>query len=95
MGAALLPLKYSLVKHMDGKVKVTAKELAERLQHNYGNEKQLTPVNIEKHLSALRAAGLIEMVDVQFINNNSNDLLCSYKLTNYGQSRLQKYIPKG
>lgn len=92
MGAALLPLKYSLVKYMDGRVNVTAKELLDNSKQNYGNEKQLSLANIEKHLSALRAAGLIELVDVRF--NSKKDLNCSYKLTEYGQTRLEKYIPQ-
>ncbi|MCG8617891.1 MAG: helix-turn-helix domain-containing protein [Desulfobacterales bacterium] len=93
MGTAVLPLKYSLVKYMNGKAKVTAKELFDSATPRYGNEKQLSLANVEKHLSALRAAGLIDMVDVAF--NGDGDLNCSYKLTDYGQSRLKKYVPQG
>jgi DNA-binding PadR family transcriptional regulator len=92
MGTALLPLKYSLVKYMEGKTSVNAKELFESLQPNYASEKQLSMKNIEKHLDALRAAGLIDMVNVEL---NGGDLKCSYKLTAYGHSRLKKYIPEG
>lgn len=92
MGAAKLPLKYSLVRHMNGKTSVTAKELFDSAQPRYGNEKQLSLENVEKHLDALRAAGLIEMVDVKL--NGSGDLNCSYQLTDYGTARLEKYIPE-
>ena len=93
MSAAKLPLKYSLVKYMNGKASITAKEFFERAQPDYGNEKQLTLGNVEGHLESLRAAGLIETVDIEL--DGAGDLNCSYKLTGYGHSRLKKYIPEG
>jgi hypothetical protein len=92
MGTALLPLKYSLVKFMNGKTSITPEELLERAKDNYGCERQLSLDNVEKHLSALRASGLIEMVNVEL--NGNGDLNCFYKLTAYGQSRLKKYVPE-
>lgn len=88
----MLPLKYTLVKYMNGKTSVKAKDLFDNAQPRYGNEKQLTLENVEKHLDALRAAGLIEMVDVKL--NGSGDLIGSYRLTAYGTGRLKKYIPE-
>ncbi len=92
MGTALLPLKYSLVKFMNGKTGITPEELLEGAKKIYGNERQLSLVNVEKHLAALRASGLIEMVNVEL--NGNGDLHCFYKLTAYGQSRLKKYVPE-
>ncbi len=92
MRSKLLPLKFDLVKYMEGRQEVTAEELLGNAKKKYNGESQLSLPSIEKHLSALRAAGLIDMVNVT--TNENGGLLCSYKLTEYGASRL-KYIPAG
>ncbi len=91
MGKKILPLKFDLVKFMVGKDEVSALELFDNAKITYEGERQLSYKDIEKHLSALRAAGLIEMVNAKLDGDGS--LLCSYRLTDYGNSRL-KYIPQ-
>jgi len=88
--AIKLPLRFRLLHLMSTKDRATVHDLMRDLKAEYGGEGQFSVKSFEKHLTSMRASGLIEEVDVDI--DERGKLLETFTITDFGRGRL-KYLP--
>ena len=90
---AKLPLRFSIlyVLNKAGDKQLTTKEIYDHLAKDYSGEGQFGLEQMELHLMAIKATGLIEGKD-PYLDDNG-DARYHYSITDYGRSRI-KYLPK-
>lgn len=89
--AIKLPLRFRLLHLMATKNEANVHDLMKDLRAEYGNEGQFSVKSFEKHLTSMRASGLIEETDVNLDENGK--LLETFTITEFGRGRLT-YLPK-
>ena len=78
------PFKLVIVKTLfDGKAR-DAQAVLEALKPEYAGEKQLNIREIEHHLQALKAVGLVQVQEERL---QDGELIQSYTVTDYGRRR--------
>ncbi len=85
-----LPLRFRLLHLMSTKIKANVHDLMKDLRAEYGKEGQFSVKSFEKHLTSMRASGLIEEVDVDI--DEQGNLLETFAIADFGRGRL-KYLP--
>ncbi|ABA88227.1 winged-helix DNA-binding domain protein [Syntrophotalea carbinolica DSM 2380] len=88
--AIKLPLRFRLLHLMSSKSEANVHDLMKDLRAEYGNEGQFSVKSFEKHLTSMRASGLIEETDVDI--DEQGKLLETFTITDFGRDRL-KYLP--
>jgi ribosomal protein L15 len=66
-----------------------AQEIAEKLAPQYPRERQVNLREIEHHLQALKAVGILEIAQEQLCNEK---LVLSYKITGHGSARVRHFL---
>ncbi len=92
MAKNVLPLRFRVLQYASTVEKFNYLDLMRDLKAEYGADGQFKRKMMVLHMDSLRAVGMIEDVDVQ-LENEQGDLLITYKITDYGKSRLT-YLPK-
>lgn len=90
MARKLLPLRFRVLHYASQKDNFTYLDLINDLKAEYGNDGQFNKGMMTLHIDSLRAVGMIEEDNVDFDKNN--ELLVSYKITDYGRERLS-FLP--
>jgi DNA-binding PadR family transcriptional regulator len=88
--AIKLPLRFRLLHLMSTKTQANVHDLMKELKTEYGNEGQFSVKSFEKHLTSMRASGLIQEIDVDI--DAQGKLLETFTITDFGRGRL-KYLP--
>jgi len=90
---AKLPLRFSIlyVLNKAGGAHLTTKEIYDHLAKEYAGEGQFGLEQMELHLMAIKATGLIEGIDPYL--DEDGEARYKYGITTYGRSRV-KYLPK-
>lgn len=84
------PMRLAMGKLMlDGKAR-TANDVLNLLAPHYGDEGQLNLGNIENHLQALRAVGILTATSGNCAQNDEDDTL--YAISIDGERRVRKYL---
>lgn len=81
-----LPMRFRILTLIAKKDTLSDVDIFEALKSEYGTEGQYRKSEIIMHLHSLRAAGLLEDCAVSL--NEKGDLQESFKLTDFGRSRL-------
>ncbi len=68
----------------------TAENICETLRPQYHGERQLTEEAIEEHLQALKAVGIVRIVD-DALGEHGN-LIQTYALSDYGRMRVESFL---
>lgn len=89
---AKLPLRFSIlyVLNKAGGKHLTTQEIYEQLAKDYAGEGQFGLNQMELHLMAIKATGLIEGIDPYL--DEAGEARYKYGITEYGRSRI-KYLP--
>lgn len=89
---AKLPLRFSIlyVLNKAGGKHLTTQEIYEQLAKDYSGEGQFGLEQMELHLMAIKATGLIEGIDPYL--DEAGAARYKYGITDYGRSRV-KYLP--
>lgn len=91
MARTVLPLRFRILQYASTVAQFNYLDLMRDLKAEYGGDGQFKRKMLVLHMDSLRAVGMIEEVDVQ-LENEQADLLITYKITDYGTSRLV-YLP--
>jgi DNA-binding PadR family transcriptional regulator len=86
----ILPLRFGILYTIHLNQEINHPEIMIQIEPYYGKERQFNLKEIENHLDALKAAGLIE--ETKSMLNEKNELINFYKITDEGKDRL-KYLP--
>lgn len=92
MAKQVLPLRFRVLQYASTVDKFNYLDLMRDLKEEYGTDGQFKRKMMVLHMDSLRAVGMIDEVDVQ-LENEQGDLLITYRITDYGKSRLV-YLPK-
>lgn len=91
MSNKLLPLRFSILKLLNDKVKgLNPYEVYDNLKDKYPNEKQCQTTTIDEHLMSMKGAGLLE--EISSILDENNQIVTTYGLTDYGKTKVKQYI---
>lgn len=89
--AVLLPLRFRILHLLSNKKEpVTAQDIMNELESDYGKEKQFKKKAMDGHLVSMKALGLIESVDIDIDEND--EFYQTYRISEFGTGRL-KYLP--
>lgn len=89
--SAYLPMRFRILHIISENAGITADEIMNHLEPEYGNEGQFRLSVIREHLASMRAVGLIE--DRAFSLGKDNSLIQNVQVTDFGTSRLS-FLPK-
>ena len=85
-----LPLSYAIIKlFTDGKSHC-AQNVVEALKGDYRNSKMLTAKDVDEMLVTSKENGLLVESDAKI--DSSKDLLVFFRLSEYGQEMVRRYI---
>lgn len=89
---AKLPLRFSILYALNkaGGKYMSTQEIYDQLAKDYAGEGQFGMDQMEHHLMAIKATGLIEGVDPYL--DDAGEARYMYGITDYGRSRI-KYLP--
>ena len=85
-----IPLKFMIVKYLADFKNKNAKDIHERLEQDYGAEKQFSIEAIEHHLQALKTVGIVKVVDVRL--GDGEELTIQYSATQNGENIVNKSL---
>lgn len=84
------PMRLAIGKLMlDGKAR-SAEDVRNELTPQYDGEKQLNLPNLENHLQALRAVGILAVAERDYTQNANPDT--AYIISVDGERRVKKYL---
>ena len=84
-----LPVKFRVLQLINQKKGITNEEILEILKVEYPRDRLVNYEDIEYYLISLKSVGLVDTISVTLMNYGK--LLQSYKITDYGISRM-KYV---
>lgn len=89
---AKLPLRFSILYTLNkaGGKHLTTQEIYDQLARDYAGEGQFGLDQMELHLMAIKATGLIEGIDPYL--DEAGEARYKYGITDYGRSRI-KFLP--
>ncbi|HMM06285.1 MAG TPA: hypothetical protein PKD52_06415 [Clostridiales bacterium] len=89
MAKSILPFRFRVLHYASTRDTFTKHDLLRDLESEYAGEGQFTDKKMTLHTDSLVAVGMIETVKTEL---EGNDLLLTFKITDYGRDRL-KYLP--
>lgn len=89
--SAHLPMRFRILHIISENAGITAEEIMNFLEPEYGSEGQFRLAVVREHLASMRAVGLIE--DRSFSLGENNSLIQNVQVTDFGTSRLS-FLPK-
>lgn len=82
------PLRLTIASVLADGVPRTADDLAALLQPSYPGERQINPQNLENQAQALRAVGIVSVVEEHI--DQKGQLVQAYTLTDYGREKVKR-----
>lgn len=89
MAKSILPFRFRVLHYASTRDTFTKHDLLRDLESEYAGEGQFTDKKMTLHTDSLMAVGMIETVKTEL---EGEDLLLTFKITDYGRDRL-KYLP--
>lgn len=87
-----LPLRFRILHYASTHDTFTYLDLMRDLKAEYPKDGQMNRKIMTLHMDSFRAVGMTEEVNVE-LENDQGDLLITYRLTDFGRSRL-RYLPQ-
>lgn len=88
----LLPSRTAVLNQMYDQKEIDVVQIMEKLEPQYGSEKQFNEKLYLEHMMALEANGLVELTTYDLDDNDK--LVIYYKITSDGIATVDKYIDK-
>lgn len=86
----LAPLYYGILLHFRNGTKDCTQGVVEALKPRYGNQKLLTPKNVEEALATAKENGLLEEADYRL--SEADKLIIYYRMTKFGTDMIERYL---
>lgn len=86
------PLRLNLcIKCADGQPR-SLQQLWEELESDYKGENHFTLENLQRHVQALQAVGILKSFEIHSDNQSNHQNNMPYILTEYGYKKMQKAL---